>query len=1133
MKKLLVLILAVTLSSAHAPQSYGQRKRPAGAGRSASRRTPVAPAGVAHRAAPTYPAPAFLSRRGAASISEMVSEPPAFSYGSSINVWLVTDEGGDIREVGVSGHGDSPTCRRVSGQVMGMFMGKEREPDDLFVAGAAHMVDRGDNKTRLRLAELPVVKEYIKAKGDMGALEVLLALSLRRPREGQDGQTEVERLRTEIATLEQRLAELGLNKDVADYLRQSKSADALYAFAREVQEFAEGNGLVTVRQIPLEPLEAARARIASAAASGQSAVLSFEDLLAKANIPEAALFTPLLSVPGGRPVELRIPLARIAAANFEEARRSNRDAVEQAIIGNARQRLVVFNDTKKDYLEQQARCRTYTPEQLRETIYLTQGVSTEGVPYQIDKPKPITREVYCKVRIPLNLKLVNSWIENTKGLLKTIDEDKERATGSRLEEFNNSTLIDSMLRNWRLPVARSQAAFDAWRGAARGPAWDALGAQLARFGISPDAIGGEQMIFSVQVVGPEVIVRPLHVIDMARSVVIIDRSAGATRVLDAWSLRSSVPAVAAGSVGAAPNVTEIVRKAAARLAARDQEGARAQLAEAFSIDPGTAFREVERTWLSLFPDTHQSLAQMQQSLRPVVEAAEWQEAFDRLADDPANKESLSEFFGAYESMLESYPKAPVDLHLDFALLLAEKVAEYENIGGEGTLALRPRVTPWSVIQTFGEGTSGARRQMSAAALKARRTQVAAALRRLGFRGERLTRQLALLEDIELNGGNNYIRGRRYVALDIRNDPATMIQKAVQTVKQRDPAYWAAAVQVTGRPQERSVEWQAAEQAIKRELTIFEGNAQSLARVEDGLRKSYWGAQAADYLWSSRNPDLRQLLSVINAAVGDGRTGSSSAYLGPRSRVDFFLKQGRPMDTLTRAQNANSLQSGSESLLAIARYRISQTEVSEPFRDAIPLRARVWFESGNYLRSLETLLIEKVPLALYHPDIKWQTLPGDATRKPSSVKGRREGGRIIFAATFEQGGTADVLAMSGLATEEAAVLVREFNENKDPYWGDYGKVSDQILMSQVPVRPAVREMRGLLLRSELRLPIMKSMVYGRSAPGEDIIKSSATVPMLERAVAVTDQVKGDQGHKQRVPTLAEVKRVAAARIGLGN
>jgi hypothetical protein len=214
----------------------------------------------------------------------------------------------------------------------------------------------------------------------MRTLTFLLALSQRRPSEGQEGQTEIEQYRSKIALLDARLAEMGKNDDVVAYLRQSRSAEALYAFAREVEEFAQGNGLVTVRKIPLQPVKAARARIAAAAASGHSAVLSFEDLLADAGTREAALFTPLLTVPGGRPVELRIPLARIAAANFEEARRSNRDEVEQAIVGNARQRLVVFNKEKKDYLEQQEECRTYTPEQLNQIIYLTQGVSAEGVP---------------------------------------------------------------------------------------------------------------------------------------------------------------------------------------------------------------------------------------------------------------------------------------------------------------------------------------------------------------------------------------------------------------------------------------------------------------------------------------------------------------------------------------------------------------------------------------------------------------------------------------------------------------------------------------------------------------------------------------------------------------------------------
>lgn len=241
-----------------------------------------------------------------------------------------------------------------------------------------------------------------------------------------------------------------------------------------------------------------------------------------------------------------------------------------------------------------------------------------------------------------------------------------------------------------------------------------------------------------------------------------------------------------------------------------------------------------------------------------------------------------------------------------------------------------------------------------------------------------------------------------------------------------------------------------------------------------------------------------------------------------------------MDTLTRAQNASSLQSGSEALLAIARYRVSETDAIEPFRDAIPLRARVWFESGNYLKSLETLLTEKVSLALYHPDIRWQALPGDAIRQPSSVKARREGGRVIFAATFAQGGSAaDVLAVDGLAAEEADALVGEFNEDEERLWSDFGKVSDQILLSQVTIRPAARALRGLLLGDDLRLPIMKSMVYGHTAPGDDLVLSSPAVPTLERTLAVTDQVKGDQGRRQRVPTLNEVKRIAAAKVAQGN
>ena len=56
----------------------------------------------------------------------------------------------------------------------------------------------------------------------------------------------------------------------------------------------------------------------------------------------------------------------MAVASFNEARRANRDEVEQAIVGNARQRLTVYNDSKQSILEEQQLCENLTPEQRKE-----------------------------------------------------------------------------------------------------------------------------------------------------------------------------------------------------------------------------------------------------------------------------------------------------------------------------------------------------------------------------------------------------------------------------------------------------------------------------------------------------------------------------------------------------------------------------------------------------------------------------------------------------------------------------------------------------------------------------------------------------------------------------------------------
>jgi hypothetical protein len=1060
----------------------------------------------------------------------MMVQPPAFSYGSSINIWLFKDKSHQTREIAVTGHADSATCRRVSGQVMSLFLEKNTEPEDLFVAGAANMVDRGDPAKKQGLLKQKSVEEYLDAQDQLWAAELALQVLTRSGGKGEDDKSAVEQAQIARLSAQRRVDQLRTDDSVQNYLRENESAEAINNFVAEIRRFSGENGLVNIHEVPLELLEQARARIADLAVSPQGKVVSFEDLLENAGMPEAALFTPVLAVPSGRPVELRIPLASLQTANFAEAQRTNRSEVEQAIIGNAKDRLKVFTKSREDDLKDQARCEKLSDEELRKPVSLSEVCTNDGICHTTDKPITTTMLVYCTVNVPFNLKLDTMWIAQTDKLLKRLDEDAERKDGSRVQEFDYATLVDSMLRDWRLPVARSQVAFDMWREVTRGPVWRLLNAQLNRMHIARDVIGGEQMVFSVRVDHDTLIVRPIHVVDLARSVMVADPASGATRVLDAWSMRSQNTGTMAPPAPVPP-VQGLVNDAIRLLASGDRRGAETQIKAAFSRDPTAAFRAVEREWLQQFPDTRQQMLATQEELKPLVEVLEWNDGLEAVKFDPSSKEGIREEIEAFHSFLETYPKAPVDLYLSFALRVAGYWADWQNDLNKRAHSSSLPFTAWTILQAYipRATSTGIARKTAPVNRKA----IEAYLRNQGLKGARLQQAVEAVLSIrrsatDTESDNNHLKARLNLSLLLLRDPAPLISEALKVVITREPAYWATAVRESGLPKEPSIEWTAARNVMDRKLTLFESDAQFLARLADQLQKSYSSLTAADILSVERKPNLSQALSFINVAVGDGRTGSRPAFLGPQQAVQVVIQHRKVMNLLTRLENANYLRRGSDELLAIARSRILDRGSPEAFRDAIPLRANLWFESGNYIKALEALLSLRVPIALYSPTLSWRSLPGDAVKKPLSVTARLDDSRVVFEATFEGDKKADVLVLENLSPADAQALQKDFSDTSPRIWGDYGKVSDQILLTSVPLRPALGKLRDLLLSPSLRTLLVKSMVYGRNAPGSDLVQQT-NGKVTERVVASVDRVSGDQGRTYQIPTLNEVKHLAKTKV----
>ena len=105
--------------------------------------------------------PTFLRRTNAASLTEMMRQPPTNIYGSSINVFIYNNEAGQPDEVVVTGHADSVTCSQTSGAIMGQILTRQPNSTDFLLAGAGRMIGArtADDEN---LSNSPTVQEYIK-----------------------------------------------------------------------------------------------------------------------------------------------------------------------------------------------------------------------------------------------------------------------------------------------------------------------------------------------------------------------------------------------------------------------------------------------------------------------------------------------------------------------------------------------------------------------------------------------------------------------------------------------------------------------------------------------------------------------------------------------------------------------------------------------------------------------------------------------------------------------------------------------------------------------------------------------------------------------------------------------------------
>jgi hypothetical protein len=1016
--------------------------------------------------------PRFLSRTGPASFAEMMSEPPTFIYGSSIHVWVYEQEAGDaVTEVAVTGHADSATCSRASGAFFNAMLQKTEEPEDLFVAGAGRLLCHEDATRRAEFAQRDTVRRFLELQQQQALAR--FGLDYARGTLVQSGSAVPanEKLEKQLAELDKELEALNQDADVMAFKKETASGEALAALIRETTRLSETSGLIQIHHLPAGLADAVRARIAKAAAAQATTVITFDDLLRDAKQSEAVVLVDVLRTGSAVPLVLDVPMESLSSSAFDEAVANNRQGVEYTMAGDAEARRQFYKDKLREFDEELEHCKKLTGRQRAETVTLRQRCTVDGICLASSTSEQMTRGEYCDVAIPRNAMVVRQWNAGVAEILNELEKDKA-SPGGRLDRMNHATIIDSLLRDWALPLSRGQEAFNQWRTELRGPTWAKLQRDLAAQGVDKAVLSGEHVIFSVKSEGAKIAIHPVHVIDLARAVVIVDPLLGATRVRDAWELREVLHEDRAlpddvrreRAVTASDRAMELLARGDA-----PEEQTTTLLEQAFSYDAAAAVGRIEEQYRNLMRDDRDDVAKLAEQTRPILRAAGIGAAMEQLHADQATDKDGVEALKHEIALLTTYPELPVELHLQVVIQVAALISM-----AEAQIAHTSERPPtWDVVESLSQEDSS--------------------------RGM-------------------YPRARFAIRRLLDEDPAQIIRTGIALISGRAPGYMAAARKVRGYPEQPSGEGDKLVGAVA-SLSLFENGAVSLEKIRGLLVQAAAAGRAADALSTPGVLNLKTILHNLDEAAASEISEPLPLIVNARERIKGFITNKYQPDMLARVEVVSAISHGRDQLVhAASSFFDAERYWLEGLRDHARLGARARYEAGDYGNALEILFPETVALGLAFPGMSFQRLPEDWVGAAGALSVREVEHALVIAAT-RSGRLHDVLQITGLSQDERSDMAARIAAARLPE-GGRGRVSDQVLMLALPTTGQQLAIRKFAL-GRARLAMLKAMVYGCAVPARDMILRSGRC--LESSEPDRyDHVGSGLAIGIHVPTLEEVR-----------
>lgn len=1023
--------------------------------------------------------PIFIDRNTPPSLVEVMAEPASFVYGSSIDVWFYKDSTNQIEEIAVTGHADSRTCGLMSSLFFNTYLQKHENPNDFFVAGAGRLVNRFDDSRIEELEKRENVKLYLDKHGEKKTNEFLLELFSGFPTYSETEQSPLEEYKSQLKEIERELEALENDPDVKGYKRILDTQESFSKFAEESNRHSENSGLVRIHQIPVEMIKEVEERIKSNVSSSEFGIIKFSDILEKYDIKEGMVWTETYRLDNGEPLVIELPIEELSAKSFEKAKEENKNEVEVAMVGDAKRRINFFNEQIIEINTQKVYYAQLPPERLKEKVYLNKCISSEGVVYDCEG-EYVTREQYFQDRIPGLIKFLQGNVEDLELMMTEIEKDKNLEQDSKLESINHMTLIDAMLRDWNLPVGSSQKAFDKWREEQREYTWERIKKQLETAKIPVKALESENIVFAIQIYDDILEIKPMQILDLSNSLVVLRPDLNIAKVESSWSQREKVQ-IKEELVNTQDNSVSptIMNRIAEISKENNAETSEEMLLDLLNTYPKQALLGLEEIFSKVSDSNEILKKELIEKVEPSILTREVLATMERFNSNPEYEDDLIAYVTDFRNVLLSYPDAPVDLHLSFATRLAQFLAEIRNMQSLYTLSATD-ISAWEVIEKCETSTTA-------------------------FEDE-----------------SKIIREK----LEIPFSLADEIRRTVKLIKRRENKYYELAKSLQGFPKEESDEFKKLTEQTE-EITLFEREAQNYLSTIHKLKNYSFGENAATELAVNENPKLKSVISELTHATSGNQTSKNLFFINAIQRLNHHIENNIRMDNIARIQLYHTIQTGCETTLTELKYINHQNKNISGYDQ---LYSRFLYESGEYGLAISSLFDSLTSVIAYHPELTWKVLEDDwiGYPYPKRVKASIEKNTITVKA-YQGNKEKLILEITNLPVADANSLSDKINEIPLETWQDNGKLSSKILMAEILVREDVQNLFEVISTPKVNLAMLKAMVYASIPPATELVEPGGEDKLNDAAKKRNDKLLLGKIKDIKVPTLDEFENIIGTNL----